>query len=94
MAPLRDSSEHLEGCLIVDKGFVVWLTGFSGSGNTTLARTLEKDLSIRGISTEVLDGDELRQSICQNFVFQKVIGKRTCVAWGSSVKYLFAMGLS
>jgi len=40
---------------------VVWLTGLPGSGKTTLARLLERQLRNRGMRVEVLDGDEVRR---------------------------------
>ena len=44
-----------------EKGFVVWLTGLPASGKTTVARELERELRIRGLKVEVLDGDEVRK---------------------------------
>ena len=41
-------------------GAVVWLTGLSGSGKSTVARALEKALVEKGVSAAVLDGDNLR----------------------------------
>jgi adenylyl-sulfate kinase len=43
-----------------DKGFVIWFTGLSGSGASTLARALARALDARGRRVEVLDGDEVR----------------------------------
>jgi adenylylsulfate kinase len=40
---------------------VVWLTGFSGAGKTTIARELERKLKNIGEPVTVLDGDELRE---------------------------------
>lgn len=40
---------------------VVWLTGFSGAGKTTIARELERRLKNKGEIVTVLDGDELRE---------------------------------
>lgn len=42
-------------------GGVLWLTGLSGAGKTTIARALAEALRGRGAAVEVLDGDELRQ---------------------------------
>jgi adenylylsulfate kinase len=41
-------------------GWVLWLTGLPASGKTTLARHLHRSLAGRGVSTVVLDSDELR----------------------------------
>lgn len=45
------------------KAFVIWLTGLSGSGKSTIARNLEVSLFQSGIRTLVLDGDNTRRSI-------------------------------
>jgi len=42
-----------------DPGFVVWLTGLSGSGKTTIAVELEKKLLKRNLRVQRLDGDIL-----------------------------------
>lgn len=44
----------------------IWLTGLPGAGKTTLARSLEQALFIRGRSCTVLDGDELRRGLCSD----------------------------
>lgn len=45
---------------------VVWLTGLSGSGKTTIAGLLRDMLQQRGASVVVIDGDELRRGICKD----------------------------
>lgn len=45
-------------------GGVIWLTGFSGSGKTTIARALEAELKAAGHAVFVLDGDQLRRGLC------------------------------
>lgn len=42
------------------KGFVIWLTGFSGSGKSTIAALVEKKLFLEGAQVYALDGDNLR----------------------------------
>ncbi|MGJ7514142.1 adenylyl-sulfate kinase [Pseudomonas baetica] len=44
----------------------LWLTGLSGSGKSTLANALEQQLYQRGLHTFVLDGDNLRGSLCRD----------------------------
>jgi adenylylsulfate kinase len=53
------------------KGFVLWLTGLSGSGKTTIARELELELAKRDLKIEVLDGDEIRTNLSQGLGFSK-----------------------
>ncbi len=42
---------------------VVWFTGLSGSGKSTIANALEVELHARGIHTMLLDGDNVRQGL-------------------------------
>lgn len=42
---------------------VLWFTGLSGSGKTTIARALERTLVAEGRSVLVLDGDEVRRTL-------------------------------
>jgi adenylylsulfate kinase len=53
------------------KGFVVWLTGLSGSGKTTIGRSLEEELVKLGLSVELLDGDEVRKQLSPDLGFTK-----------------------
>ena len=48
---------------------VIWLTGLSGAGKTTLAKHLEIELFNRGYLTQVLDGDNVRTGINSNLGF-------------------------
>lgn len=51
------------------RGAVVWLTGLSGAGKSTIAQSLERDLFLRGMSTYVLDGDNIRHGLNSNLGF-------------------------
>lgn len=48
---------------------VIWLTGLSGSGKTTIARLLEKKLFEAGVFCQVLDGDNIRTGLNSNLGF-------------------------
>jgi adenylyl-sulfate kinase len=50
-------------------GFVVWMTGLSGAGKTTIALILEADLRERGLKVERLDGDVVRESLTRDLGF-------------------------
>jgi len=54
-----------------EKGFVLWFTGLSGAGKTTLAMALEPELRKRGLRVERLDGDIVRQSLTSDLGFSK-----------------------
>ncbi len=51
------------------KGFVLWMTGLSGAGKTTIALILEKELHNRGLKIERLDGDVVRESLTRDLGF-------------------------
>jgi bifunctional enzyme CysN/CysC len=48
---------------------VIWLTGLSGSGKSTIAKLVEAALWAQGISTAMLDGDNLRGGLCRDLGF-------------------------
>ena len=50
-------------------GAVVWITGLSGAGKTTLAEALERTLFDLGCNVFVLDGDKVRGGLCADLGF-------------------------
>jgi adenylylsulfate kinase len=54
-----------------DKGFTVWFTGLSGAGKSTLAEMLYHEFQARGMRTEMLDGDIVRQNLSKGLGFSK-----------------------
>lgn len=56
----------------VQQGFVLWLTGLSGAGKTTIAHAVEAELKRLNHRVEVLDGDVVRAHLCQELGFSKV----------------------
>lgn len=55
--------------LLKQKGIAIWFTGLSGSGKTTIAIALEKELQAKGLLTQILDGDNIRTGINNNLGF-------------------------
>lgn len=55
--------------LLNQRSKVIWCTGLSGAGKTTLAKNLEKALHMQGFLTQVLDGDNIRSGINNNLKF-------------------------
>ena len=51
------------------RGAVIWLTGLSGAGKSTIAQALERELFQRAMHTYVLDGDNIRHGLNSNLGF-------------------------
>ena len=56
---------------IIGPGAVIWLTGYSGAGKTTISQLLQSRLAARALPCEVLDGDELRTNLCKDLGFSR-----------------------
>jgi bifunctional enzyme CysN/CysC len=61
----REDRERLNG----HQGKVIWFTGLSGSGKSTIANALEKELHAQGKRTYILDGDNIRQGLNRDLGF-------------------------
>ena len=54
-----------------DRGCVIWFTGLSGSGKTTIAHKVEEMLEDAGVPIEILDGDVVRENLSKGLGFSK-----------------------
>ena len=61
----RQDKEQLLG----QRGIMIWMTGLSGSGKSTVAIGVERELHKRGILCRILDGDNIRAGINSNLGF-------------------------
>jgi len=61
----RQDKESLLG----QRGTMIWMTGLSGSGKSTVAIGVERELHRRGILCRILDGDNIRAGINSNLGF-------------------------
>ncbi|MFU9138878.1 adenylyl-sulfate kinase [Erwinia tasmaniensis] len=61
----RDAREQQHG----HRGVVLWFTGLSGSGKSTVAGAVEQALHRLGVSTYLLDGDNVRHGLCRDLGF-------------------------
>ena len=55
--------------LLGQRGIMIWMTGLSGSGKSTVAIGVERELHRRGILCRILDGDNIRAGINSNLGF-------------------------
>lgn len=53
------------------EGSVLWFMGLSGAGKTTTARYVHAELLRQGRKAELLDGDELRETVCKGLGFSR-----------------------
>ena len=61
----RDQREKNNG----HPGLVIWFTGLSGSGKSTIANELDVELNKRGLRTYILDGDNVRMGLNKDLGF-------------------------
>ena len=57
--------------LLDQRGIAIWFTGLSGSGKSSLAIALERELYKRGFLCQILDGDNIRSGINNNLGFSE-----------------------
>lgn len=57
--------------LLKQRGVMIWFTGLSGSGKSTIAIALERELHKRGLLCRILDGDNIRTGINNNLGFSE-----------------------
>ena len=75
------------------KGGVVWFTGLSGSGKSTVAGALEEALHQLGVSTYLLDGDNVRHGLCSDLGFSDDDRKENIRRVGEVAKLMVDAGL-
>jgi adenylylsulfate kinase len=75
------------------KGAVVWFTGFSASGKSTIAHHLEKMLHQEGCSTYVFDGDNVRHGLCGDLGFSLQDRSENVRRIGEMVKLFVEAGI-
>lgn len=77
--------------LLKQKSIVIWITGLSGSGKTTIAKGLELELHNKGYLTKLLDGDNVRTGINNNLSFTEADRKEN-IRRIAEVSKLFMLG--
>jgi adenylyl-sulfate kinase len=74
-------------------GYVLWLTGLSGAGKSTIAAQLKQELLARGQPVCVLDGDRLRSGLCSDLGFSPEDRKENIRRIGELAKLFAATGV-
>ncbi len=82
-----------EGRFRGHNSFVIWFIGLSGSGKSTLASLLEKKLYERGISTYILDGDNIRSGLNKDLDFTDASRKENIRRIGEVAKLMVDAGV-
>jgi len=74
------------------RGAVVWITGLSGAGKTTLAMAAERALFERGCQVFVLDGDKVRNGLCADLGFSLPERSENIRRIGETARLFFEAG--
>lgn len=75
------------------KSYILWFTGLSGSGKSTIANAVENKLYELGISTYILDGDNLRNGLNQDLGFSAEDRKENIRRVGEVAKLFVDSGI-
>jgi len=73
---------------IKHRGCVIWLTGLSGAGKSTIAIELKRSLVQRGCQVCILDGDNIRRGLCSDLGFSRKDRRENNRRIGEMPKYL------
>lgn len=85
----RTNREKIHG----HKSTILWFTGLSGSGKSTIANGLEKILHSHQISTYIIDGDNIRHGLCSDLNFSDKDRKENIRRVGEVAKLMIDAGL-
>jgi bifunctional enzyme CysN/CysC len=75
------------------KGAIIWLTGLSGAGKSTIATELERELFAMGLHTYILDGDNIRHGLSANLGFSPEDRQENIRRVGEVAKLLMDAGV-
>jgi adenylylsulfate kinase len=84
----RENADYIK-----HKNFVVWFTGLSGSGKSTIAHKVEEILFQSGYKTYVLDGDNLRHGLNSDLSFSKIDRSENIRRAGEVIKLFLDAGI-
>lgn len=72
---------------------IIWFTGLSGSGKSTVANALEETLHANGVHTYLLDGDNIRHGLCGDLGFSEKDRQENIRRVGEVAKLMVDAGL-
>ena len=75
------------------KSIILWFTGLSGSGKSTIAHAVEEQLFKQGFRTFVLDGDNVRRGLSSNLGFSEEDRKENIRRVGETAKLMLEAGI-
>jgi len=88
-----DIDKEMRSKLKNQKPCVIWLTGISGAGKSTIANALDKKLHSMGKHTYVLDGDNVRNGLCSDLGFKDADRKENIRRVSEVAKLMLDAGL-
>lgn len=74
------------------KSVILWFTGLSGAGKSTVAHAVEEALHVRGCHTFVFDGDNVRHGLCSDLSFSEEARKENIRRVGEMAKLFVEAG--
>ena len=75
------------------RGAILWFTGLSGAGKSTVSSNVEAALHERGILTMVLDGDNIRHGLCSDLGFSETDRQENIRRIGETAKLFMESGV-
>ena len=75
------------------RSVILWFTGLSSSGKSTLAHAVEEQLHQKGCSTFVFDGDNVRHGLCRDLGFSDMDRKENIRRIGEMSKLIIEAGV-
>ena len=75
------------------RGAILWFTGLSGAGKSTISSSVEAAIHERGILTMVLDGDNIRHGLCSDLGFSETDRQENIRRIGETAKLFMESGV-
>lgn len=86
-------TDEMRSVRLGQRGLVVWMTGLSGSGKSTMAVGLDSRLHAAGVASYILDGDNLRHGLCRDLGFSNADRSENIRRTGEVAKLMAQAGV-